>query len=125
MPRRPKPHWSRLVLGPAGFIGASESTARSNPHDPKAHSSPECRGFADPPNRRCVERLRSVACRGKRARAGREKATVATPLDWKELNARLDPKKFDIKTALKRFAKARKDPLLALTGWQTKHEIRR
>jgi bifunctional non-homologous end joining protein LigD len=41
-------------------------------------------------------------------------ATVSTPLDWKEVNGRLDPKRFDIKSAVERFAKQRKDPLAAL-----------
>ena len=41
-------------------------------------------------------------------------ATVSTPLEWKEVNARLDPKRFDIKSALARFARQRKDPLAAL-----------
>lgn len=30
-------------------------------------------------------------------------ATVSTPLEWSEVNARLTPKRFDLKTALKRF----------------------
>lgn len=43
-------------------------------------------------------------------------ATVSTPLDWHELSARLTPTTFDIKTALARFKKQRKDPMAALTG---------
>jgi len=31
-------------------------------------------------------------------------ATVSTPLDWKEVTARLDPKKFTIQSVKKRFA---------------------
>jgi bifunctional non-homologous end joining protein LigD len=37
--------------------------------------------------------------------------TVSTPLDWKEVNGRLDPKKFDLHSVIKRFAKLKKDPL--------------
>jgi bifunctional non-homologous end joining protein LigD len=36
-------------------------------------------------------------------------ATVSTPLEWKEVNARLDPKRFDLESARDRFAKQRKD----------------
>jgi bifunctional non-homologous end joining protein LigD len=43
-------------------------------------------------------------------------ATVSTPLDWKEVNARLNPKRFDLKSALARFAKQRRDPMAALLG---------
>jgi len=42
-------------------------------------------------------------------------ATVSTPLEWKEVTPKLDPKRFDIKTALARFAKE-PDPLRVLTG---------
>jgi bifunctional non-homologous end joining protein LigD len=42
-------------------------------------------------------------------------ATVSTPLDWKELTPKLDPTRFTLKAATKRFAK-RKDPLTSLTG---------
>jgi bifunctional non-homologous end joining protein LigD len=42
-------------------------------------------------------------------------ATVSTPLDWKEVTAKLDPKRFDVKTAPKRFATPG-DPLAVLTG---------
>ena len=41
-------------------------------------------------------------------------ATVSTPLAWDEVNGRLDPKRFDIKSAIKRFTKQRKDPMAAL-----------
>jgi len=41
-------------------------------------------------------------------------ATVSTPLEWKEVNARLDPKRFDVKWATERFAKQRKDPMAVL-----------
>jgi bifunctional non-homologous end joining protein LigD len=40
-------------------------------------------------------------------------ATVSTPLEWRELTARLNPKKFTVATTLKRFAR-RKDPLAEL-----------
>ena len=43
-------------------------------------------------------------------------ATVSMPLEWKELKATLDPKKFDLRAALKRIEKWKADPLLALTG---------
>jgi bifunctional non-homologous end joining protein LigD len=42
------------------------------------------------------------------------RATVSTPLDWDELTARLSPAKFDLKTALKRFAKQKRDPFASL-----------
>jgi bifunctional non-homologous end joining protein LigD len=40
-------------------------------------------------------------------------ATVSTPLEWRELTARLNPKKFTVTTALNRFVR-RKDPLAEL-----------
>ena len=45
-----------------------------------------------------------------------EDATVSTPLAWDEVNGRLDPKRFDIKSGLARFAKQRKDPIASLAG---------
>jgi bifunctional non-homologous end joining protein LigD len=42
-----------------------------------------------------------------------QQATVSTPLDWKEVTARLDPKKFTIKSVVKRFA-GTPDPLHSL-----------
>jgi bifunctional non-homologous end joining protein LigD len=41
-------------------------------------------------------------------------ATVAMPLKWTELTAKLTPKKFDMKTALKRIVAMKKDPLAEL-----------
>jgi bifunctional non-homologous end joining protein LigD len=41
-------------------------------------------------------------------------ATVSTPLEWKELTPALDPKRFDLKSALKRFAKQKTDPMAVL-----------
>jgi bifunctional non-homologous end joining protein LigD len=41
-------------------------------------------------------------------------ATVSTPLQWDELTPALDPRKFDLLTAAKRFAKQKKDPMLPL-----------
>jgi bifunctional non-homologous end joining protein LigD len=43
-------------------------------------------------------------------------ASVAMPLDWKELNAKLTPAKFEMKAALKRIEKMKKDPLSELIG---------
>jgi bifunctional non-homologous end joining protein LigD len=42
-------------------------------------------------------------------------ATVSTPLKWAELDTKLDPAKFDLKTALQRFERQRTDPMAALT----------
>ncbi|MEA2709725.1 MAG: bifunctional non-ous end joining protein LigD [Phycisphaerales bacterium] len=42
--------------------------------------------------------------------------TVSMPLAWKELTAKLSPQQFDLKTAMKRIAKMKADPLIALTG---------
>lgn len=39
-------------------------------------------------------------------------APVSTPLDWSEVNRRLDPKKFDIRTVPRRMQKLGRDPLL-------------
>lgn len=41
-------------------------------------------------------------------------ATVSTPLEWKDVNAKLDPKRFDIRTVFKRFARQAADPMAAL-----------
>jgi bifunctional non-homologous end joining protein LigD len=38
-------------------------------------------------------------------------ATVSTPLDWREVNAKLDPKTFTIKTVPKRLAKRKRELL--------------
>jgi bifunctional non-homologous end joining protein LigD len=42
-------------------------------------------------------------------------ATVSTPLDWKEVNAKLNPRHFTLRTALKRFT-GKPDPLAPLSG---------
>jgi bifunctional non-homologous end joining protein LigD len=42
--------------------------------------------------------------------------TASMPLAWKELTAKFSPKQFDLKTAVKRIGKLKKDPLVALTG---------
>ena len=49
----------------------------------------------------------AIASFSTRARPG---ATVATPLAWKEVNARLDPGKFSLKTISGRLAKLQSDP---------------
>ena len=38
-------------------------------------------------------------------------ATVSTPLHWSEVNARLDPRKFDLQSVVARLKRAKKDPL--------------
>jgi bifunctional non-homologous end joining protein LigD len=43
-------------------------------------------------------------------------ATVSTPLDWKELTAGLDPKRFNVKTIFQRLKKQKADPMAALAG---------
>jgi DNA primase len=40
--------------------------------------------------------------------------TVSMPLEWRELNAKLSPAKFDLKSALKRIRGWKKDPWAAL-----------
>lgn len=41
-------------------------------------------------------------------------ALVSTPFDWSEVNARLDPKRFTIKTVPERLAQQKDDPLLSV-----------
>lgn len=41
-------------------------------------------------------------------------ATISMPLDWKQVNAKLDPKAFTIKSMMKRIQEMKKDPLAAL-----------
>jgi bifunctional non-homologous end joining protein LigD len=45
-----------------------------------------------------------------------EGATASMPLKWSELTPKLSPKQFDLKTAPKRFARMKSDPLKVLTG---------
>ena len=42
--------------------------------------------------------------------------TVSMPLAWTELTPKLSPAKFDLKTAMKKIARMKSDPLVALTG---------
>ena len=42
------------------------------------------------------------------------RATVATPLDWKELTGDLDPADFTVEAVLKRVARKKTDPLAGL-----------
>ena len=42
-------------------------------------------------------------------------ATVSTPLEWKEVTAKLDPRRFNVKTVVKRVGQ-KVDPLLTLAG---------
>jgi bifunctional non-homologous end joining protein LigD len=51
-------------------------------------------------------------------------ATVSTPLDWKEVTEKLDPGRFDVRTAPKRFERL-PDPLLPVTGASTPRSTRR
>lgn len=44
------------------------------------------------------------------------RATVSTPLEWKELTPRLDPAQFTMKAALKRFQKQNEDSMAALVA---------
>jgi bifunctional non-homologous end joining protein LigD len=46
---------------------------------------------------------------------GTPTGTVSMPLKWSELSAKLTPKKFDLKTAVKRVAAWKSDPQIALT----------
>ena len=39
-------------------------------------------------------------------------ATVSTPLDWREVNSRLDIRAFNLKTVPERLRKRKSDPLL-------------
>jgi len=41
-------------------------------------------------------------------------ATISTPLDWKELTPRLDPKRFTLRTVPARLARLKRDPLAPL-----------
>jgi bifunctional non-homologous end joining protein LigD len=49
----------------------------------------------------------AVASYSTRARRG---ATVATPLSWDELTAKLDPQEFNVRTIARRLARLRHDP---------------
>jgi bifunctional non-homologous end joining protein LigD len=46
-----------------------------------------------------------------------ETATASMPLKWSELTPKLSPKQFDLKTAMKRIARMKSDPLKVLTGF--------
>jgi bifunctional non-homologous end joining protein LigD len=43
-------------------------------------------------------------------------ASVSTPLEWRELTARLDPRQFNLKTIFRRLARQKRDPLAGLLG---------
>ena len=42
------------------------------------------------------------------------RAAVSTPLRWNELTAKLDPKKFNLKTIFRRLAQQKNDPIAPL-----------
>ena len=42
--------------------------------------------------------------------------TVSMPLQWKELTAKLDPRQFELRAAMKRIGKWKTDPLISLRG---------
>ena len=101
----------------------------------RRHSWPEVKGFAkrvgemmtQAAPERYLTRISIAARRGKifidylrndptstavgpYSTRAREGAPVATPLAWKELTPKLDPKTFDISTVPKRLAKLKSDP---------------
>src|SRR5579864_1927241 len=41
-------------------------------------------------------------------------APVSTPLEWRELSPKLDPRAFNLKTIFRRFAKSKRDPMAGL-----------
>jgi bifunctional non-homologous end joining protein LigD len=105
----------------------------------------EARGWSEQVARRVVDELpkiatveRSIAKRGSRVYVDAMQnakgkhavapytiratptGTVSMPLQWRELNAKLSPKKFDLETSLRRIAKWKSDPLISLTGSKTR-----
>ena len=111
------------------------------PWKPKQGGFDEARGWAERVAQRVADALptiattqRSISARGNRVYVDAMQnakgkhavppyvlratptATVSMPLKWNELTAKLSPKQFDMKAALKRIARSKSDPLNPLTG---------